>query len=227
MLRSLKTSWSGAAACLDRGCLLSSRPFRISHLPVLGNKHCCRAAQTRSFLEGKTGRRGRTVGGQLSPGSAQMEACDQSGLSGNILQLLSGSPIFLPALVSSPAVSCNRSPGRCRGCRRGGQAQQTPRTPQHRRHAAPLKVSITTREVKGLGPRRKASHPGMWLWETQPLFPQANLSSPTLGWGGEAGLGSAGARAGSLIWGLESGAKHIPRTHKGPHTPQMLIEMGH
>lgn len=36
----------GAAAYVDRGCLLSLRPFRISHLPVLGNKHCHRAAQS-------------------------------------------------------------------------------------------------------------------------------------------------------------------------------------
>lgn len=153
------------------------------------------------------------------PGSAQMEACDQSGLSGNILQrsFLSGSPIFLPALVSSQQCLSNRSPGRCRGCRRGAGPSR------HREH---LNTDVMRPWPEGQhhhqggqrpGPQAwGVSHPGMWLWETQPLFPSGQSELPTrVGRG--SWLGSAGHAAGSLIWGLRAGQAH-PQKHTRART---------
>ena len=131
------------------------------------------------------------------PESAQMEACDQSGLSSNILQhsFLSGSPTLL-ALVFSQQCLSNRSPGRCQGPRSGAGPSR------HRKHP---NTGVTWPWPEGQrhhqggqrsGPQAwGVSHPGMWLWETRPLFPSGQSKLPTrVGRG--SWLGSPGHLAG-------------------------------
>lgn len=80
-----------------------------------------------------------------------------------------------------------------------------------------LKVSITTREVKGLVLRPGASATqGCGFGKHSHCFPQANLSSPQ-GWEGKAGWGLQGTQWSSLIWGLRAGQAH-PQKHTRART---------
>ena len=94
----------------------------------------------------------------------------------------------------------------------------TANTPTQVSRGPGLKVSITTREVKGqvLRPEASATQ-GCGFGKHGHCFPQADPSSPR-GSGREAGGGLWGTWQGSLIQGLKAGQAH-PQKHTRARTP--------